>query len=88
MLVELLWDLGDEVRHRDEETTPHFCMGPSTVRAPKDSGFGSTRSMDGGILHWAGGEAPASGFMDRRINNMWVWEEGRASAWWELHRPT
>lgn len=70
MLAELFWDLDDEVRHRDGETTSHFCMGPSTVRAPKDSGFRSThqstRSMDGGIPHWAGGETTASGFMDRR----------------------
>lgn len=29
-------DLGDEVRHRSgEETTSHFCMGPSTVMAPE-----------------------------------------------------
>lgn len=64
MLVELLWDLGDEVRHRDGKTTPHFCMGPSTVRVLKDGGFESTHQsihrMDGGIPHWAGGEAPAS----------------------------
>lgn len=46
---------------------PHFCMWPHTVRAPEDSGLGSTNQsihgMDGGIPHWARGEALASGFI-------------------------
>lgn len=50
----------------------HFCTGPHTVKVPEGSGFGSTnqsiRGMDGGISHWTGGEAPASGFMSEDMD--------------------
>lgn len=47
--------------------------------------------IEGDIPPWAGrSEAHASSFVGRVIwtNEMWGSEEGRADAWWQLHRPT
>lgn len=68
-MTELFWDLRDEVRRRDEgETTPPLLHGAQHCEGTQRQWFWEHPSehcdMDGDIPHWAGGEAPASGFMD------------------------
>lgn len=70
MLAVLLWDLGEEVRHKyGQKTTPPLLHGVQHCEGTQGGGSGSTHQstcgMDGGIPHWDGGEAPTSGFMDR-----------------------
>ena len=71
VLSVLIWDPGDEERHRAGETISPFCMGTSAVRAPEDGGFGSvchsTHCTAGGISPWAGG-AENQGI---QTNKMW-----------------
>lgn len=72
---------------------PHFCMGPITMRVPENDGLRNTclkaHGMDGRVSPWAGrSEAPAVAlWAGIQTNEIWGPEEGRADAWWQLHRP-
>lgn len=88
VLAELLRGLGDEVRHRSGKETNSLLLHEGTQgwwfwEHPSEHPW---HWLKHSFMCWRWGSCKKLYGQRRWTNEMWVWEKGKAWAWWQPHR--